>query len=294
MLPGLWWDGGDPPLDIDFVLGVHGGFSQHVKVDGRQTWGVSSTLKMSEPSWTSSSDRCFSTSCSIGLVWQSIRHHLFRPLQSCPYMSMLFMMCYTHAHWPYFFLIAHPVPGVSRPQAWVSLGNRATSPSRLGRQPDMFPASPHCDQLPPFSHLFRGKSGISLSGRTGSNLPLCLKTWLQTVSGWVSLWSGLDWEKPVPIHVNQQIPPVNKRAHELQSNLVQAIDLKPLNRLLPTEWNPLCRKPLSKWLIHSQTEEDNWKDRVHACGNIVVPCQAAAALQIAARIPISAWVQQAF
>ena len=191
MLPGLWWDGGDPPLDIDFVLGVHGGFSQHVKVDGRQTWGVSSTLKMSEPSCTSSSDRCFSTSCRIGLVWQSIRHHLFRPLQSCPYMSMLFMMCYTHAHWPYFFLIAHPVPGVSRPQAWASLGNRATSPSRLGRQPDMFPASPHCDQLPPFSHLFRGKSGISLSGRTGSNLPLCLKTWLQTVSGWVSF--TLEW-----------------------------------------------------------------------------------------------------
>ena len=32
---------------------------------------------------------------------------------------------------------------------------------------------------------------------------------------------------------------------------------------------------------------------MHACGNIVVPCQAAAAVQIAARIPISAWVSEA-
>jgi len=70
--------------------------------------------------------------------------------------------------------------------------------------------------------------------------------------------------------------------------LLQGLTLRPLGSLLPSEWNPLSKKPLSKWLIHSQDEESHWDDRVKACGNIVVPVQAAAALQLAARIPTKA------
>ena len=65
----------------------------------------------------------------------------------------------------------------------------------------------------------------------------------------------------------------------------QALELKPLSSLLPPEWNPLAKKPLRDGLLPSPEHEDEWEERVHACGNVVVPSQAAAALQFVSRLP---------
>ena len=68
----------------------------------------------------------------------------------------------------------------------------------------------------------------------------------------------------------------------------QELKIKPLAQLLESEWNPLCKKPMCDWLICGEKEEEFWSERVHCCGNAVVPPQAAAALQIAARLhPLS-------
>lgn len=56
---------------------------------------------------------------------------------------------------------------------------------------------------------------------------------------------------------------------------------------MQSEWNIHCKKPLAQWLLHQKEEEDSWDERVHACGNIVVPAQAAAALQLLVRFPPS-------
>ena len=37
--------------------------------------------------------------------------------------------------------------------------------------------------------------------------------------------------------------------------------------------------------VQKESQEDRWKSRVHCCGNIVVPAQAAAALQVVGRMP---------
>lgn len=65
--------------------------------------------------------------------------------------------------------------------------------------------------------------------------------------------------------------------------MVQALELRPLSSLLPSEFNPLNKQPLARWLLDEP--DDEWNDRTHACGNVVVPCQAAAALQLVARMP---------
>lgn len=43
--------------------------------------------------------------------------------------------------------------------------------------------------------------------------------------------------------------------------------------------------PISDWLLHEKSED--WDERVHCCGNIVVPAQAQASLQLLARLPAS-------
>ena len=58
--------------------------------------------------------------------------------------------------------------------------------------------------------------------------------------------------------------------------------MEPLANLLTDDWNPLCKTPLSQWLLHERDSE--WEMRVHACGNVVVPRQAMAGLQLLARI----------
>ena len=67
----------------------------------------------------------------------------------------------------------------------------------------------------------------------------------------------------------------------------QDLKIRPLAQLLQPEWNPLCKKPMCDWLNRGEADESHWADRVHCCGNIVVPFQAAAALQIVARLPLS-------
>jgi hypothetical protein len=47
----------------------------------------------------------------------------------------------------------------------------------------------------------------------------------------------------------------------------------------------MYKVPLHEWLMECDEMEDNWKERVHCCGNIVVPAQAAAALQVVGRTP---------
>ena len=79
---------------------------------------------------------------------------------------------------------------------------------------------------------------------------------------------------------------------ELVGFFLQALNLKPLNTLLPAEWNQVHKQPLEKWLLHKESQEDNWKSRVHCCGNIVVPAQAAAALQVVGRMPTFSWIVQ--
>lgn len=52
----------------------------------------------------------------------------------------------------------------------------------------------------------------------------------------------------------------------------QEAGLRPLQEILPSEWNALNRPPsMLDWLVAQRSAEDS--SRIHALGNIVVPLQ---------------------
>lgn len=54
---------------------------------------------------------------------------------------------------------------------------------------------------------------------------------------------------------------------------LQDLNLRPLQQILPSEWNALSRPPsMLQWLQYEQSKEE--QERLHALGNIVVPQQA--------------------
>lgn len=75
---------------------------------------------------------------------------------------------------------------------------------------------------------------------------------------------------------------MNLKRQLVKTNILEDVELKPLQQVLPRCWNRLKQQPLVTWLEKERRPQD--VSRMHSLGNIVVPQQAQKAFPILLRM----------